>query len=560
MKGLALAAIALAVTAAPALAQGDTLVTTDSPQAPGTFPQNKQNEPGLALDPSNPTHVAAGANEEIDEPLCDGNSCPFVPGIGNSGIYFSLSSALGFDQPTYAGFSGRVGPPAYPGPIGTVPNYYEAGLQSDGDPTLAFGPRPDSSGHFSWSNGSRLYYSNLTANASTVKREFTFKGFEAIAVSRTDSPATAATGGAAGQAAWSKPVIVSQARQSQTTFSDKPTVWADSAATSSFFGRVYVCYTQFKSQQVNGPAPIAVSHSNDGGKTWSRPTTLTASVNNKNGSGRQGCDVNTDSKGRVYVFWEGTKSGVSQQLMARSDDGGASFEQPRAVASVVDVGEPDPVTGDFVFDGYAGARTDSFPIVDIANGAPSGAGATNRIAISWSDARHGTNHEEALVKYSTDRGNSFSAADSVAAAGDRPDFPSVALSPNGDRASVVYDAFTTPFQTTTASPRPMQGVIRSGPARPGSMWTTLHRGQAGDARGSSANALDSEFIGDYNSIAATNSFAIAVWNDVRAADDCPAIDAYRQALIDGSTATAPAPNACGNRFGNSDIYAAKAGP
>ena len=60
------------------------------------------------------------------------------------------------------------------GPIGTVPNYFEAGLVSDGDPTLAFGPRPGPNGKFSWSKGARLYYGNLTSNVNSKPAE-TFK-------------------------------------------------------------------------------------------------------------------------------------------------------------------------------------------------------------------------------------------------------------------------------------------------------------------------------------------------------------------------------------------------
>src|SRR6185437_10395618 len=93
------------------------------------------------------------------------------------------------------------------GPIGTLPWYYESGLASDGDPALAFGPVPDAKGHFFWSNGSRLYYANLAANFSTVRSESAFKGFEAIAVSRTDDVAGAAAGD---QSAWLPPVIVSR--------------------------------------------------------------------------------------------------------------------------------------------------------------------------------------------------------------------------------------------------------------------------------------------------------------------------------------------------------------
>ena len=76
----------------------------------------------------------------------------------------------------------------------TVPWYTEAGLVSDGDPVQAFGPRRGPDGTFSWANGARLYYLNLTANLHTQRDEQTFRGVEAIAVSRTDDVAAAASG------------------------------------------------------------------------------------------------------------------------------------------------------------------------------------------------------------------------------------------------------------------------------------------------------------------------------------------------------------------------------
>ena len=60
----AVAAAVLVLSATPAFAQGDTLVSVGSPPSP--FAQNKQNEPGVAIDAHDPVVVAAGANDEID--------------------------------------------------------------------------------------------------------------------------------------------------------------------------------------------------------------------------------------------------------------------------------------------------------------------------------------------------------------------------------------------------------------------------------------------------------------------------------------------------------------
>jgi hypothetical protein len=547
------AGVAVMAGVVPAVAAGDVLVTNGSPPTP--FSQNKQNEPAIAVDANHPLVLAAGSNDEIDLAPCVANSCPFTPGIGVSGIYFSFDGGASWTQPTYTGRSARTGT-TVTGPIGTLPNYAEAGLTSDGDPALAFGPAPKN-GAFSWGNGSRLYYANLTSNLF-AKRDETFKGFEGIAVSHTDNLAAAAAGS---NAAWSAPVIAS--RQSSTTFSDKEQIWADNAASSPFFGNVYVCNAAFRSQEKSAhavPAPLMLLKSTDGGSTWTS-LQISSAVNNGQLNPPDGCTIRTDSHGVVYVF--GLGSGSTKQigeLLSRSFDGGKTFEPFRFLFPVVKPGVFDAALGRVVMDGIAGARADlaAAPSVDIANGAPTGADATNELLLNWSDARAGVNFEKSMLSYSTDQGQNWSGGTPVSSSPDRPIYTAIAISPNGTDAYLTYDAFLTPYRADTTSVRQLQGVVKHADIGPGGApgaFGELNRGVVGDPRGSSQNGLTAEFLGDYVYATATRTYGAAVWNDTRNAADCPAIDTYRAGIEAGTNPTAPAPlTDCPATWGNSDIF------
>src|SRR4051794_7615120 len=347
------------VSVASGAPPSDNRVSVGSPPTP--FSQNKQNEPAVAIDAGHPNVVAAASNDEIDMESCaagDPTDCPFTAGVGVSGIYFSLDGGGSWTQPTYTGLSARsclgsAACSAAAGPIGTLPGYDDVGLVSDGDPALAFGPRRGTDGRFSWANGSRLYYANLTASVR-AGREAAIKGFEAVAVSRTDDVAAASAGT---ESAWKTPVLISN--QSSTTFSDKEQIWADNATSSPFFGNVYVCWASFRSNSQGNalPTPLTVARSSDGGDTWTTGQVGPA-TDNRNAVQPDGCTVRTDSRGNAYVFGIGARNGANVQMMYKSSDGGAHWAGPTTVAAVVPPGVLDPVSGRPVMDGVAGARVD----------------------------------------------------------------------------------------------------------------------------------------------------------------------------------------------------------
>jgi hypothetical protein len=565
--------------AVPASAATDTEVTVGSTDT--IFSQNKQNEPAVAINPIDPNIVAAGANDNIDMEACNAgtdNTCPFTPDVGGSGIQFSTNGGATWTQPTYTGTTARgclgaVGdsdPSCVPvtGPIGTLPRYDEVGLVSDGDPALAWGPRPGPGG-FSWSNGARLYFANLTSRHSAGTRE-SLKGAEGIAVSRTDDVAGAIAGN---NNAWSKPVLVS--KQSSATFADKEQIWADNAeSTSPFFGRVYVCWADFRGF---GAAPVIVARSSNGGDNWAQKQVSPASNVAPSRWGRSGCTIRTDSHGVVYVLWELFQSPFTflppqgKLQMVKSFDGGVSWTRPRTIQDIVDpCYHIDPVTFRCVEDGVAGARNDlaAGPSVDIANGAPTGAGATDDLLLTWVDGRRGLNNEDVMVSFSGDRGNTWSAAIAIQTAGDRGYYSAPALSPDGTDAWIVYNAFLNPFRETTTTTRDLIGVVKHADVTPHvgpGAFTQVHRSVegTGDPRGSSQNNLVAEFLGDYVYGDATNDYATFVWNDTRNATDCPAMDAYRMSLQNDDpedNLTAPAvQQACPATFGNTDIFGSSIG-
>src|SRR5207248_5498938 len=164
--------------------------------------------------------------------------------------------------------------------------------------------------------------------------------------------------------------------------------------------------------------------SRNGGDTWSSQQVTTATSNSAHGY-KTGRTIRTDGNGVVYLlvtqFATGTP-GIGAHVMLKSYDGGKSWTKPVNIFKMNDACfNLDPAFNECVEDGVAGARSDlaASPAVDIANGAPTGAGATNEIVDAWADGRFGLNHEKVLLSYSRNGGGTWSSPVVVSTLGDR---------------------------------------------------------------------------------------------------------------------------------------------
>jgi BNR repeat-like domain len=533
---IALAAVAFAASAFDVQANQPQVAGDPSSNATARFPTNKQNEPTIAVSPTNPSFLIAGANDEQRQPPCGqgavrgsvpANDCSFFPGVGTDGVYTSSDGGTNWTN------------------RGLLPGFSDNGgsLQSDGDPEIVYGPRPDASGSFAGArtghafvNGTRAYYASLAefAPGSQPGRQAP----ELITVSTSD----------ANGASWSNPVIAANGHG--FLFNDKDDVWADRNPSSPFFGRVYVAWTQFRgSVSTFFAEPIMVAFSDDGGKTWTRPNQLSAAHNNNTVGGRQGTAVRTGPDGTVYVFWEDSDLGGSKQVVAVSHDGGETFSHPITIAHFTNI--QDPIPG-------ANFRTDSFVSAAVAQ-----AGGTAYAA--W--AQRGTSGKgEIVVSKSTDGGATWSnpvvasrAADGYAF------FQGLDVAPSG-RVDLGYQALmaqaTGPTAYGTGNATIDSFYVES--TNGGATWTasTKVTSVSSDPAASAQNGLTRQFWGDYNTLASTNANAFFIYTDSRNGAGCTAVDAFQHGIDGSGPATSkPAPeNICPAQFGNTDAFVSKITP
>jgi hypothetical protein len=250
LVGFALAGLALATPASLSAVAGTEVSVSRLPAT--------QNEPSLAIDPSDDRILLAGSNSAKE---------------GTMRLYGSTDGGVTWATST-----------AYPPPSSLAKT-------CAADPWVGI----DSEG--------RQYLS-----------------FVRFTPCRTGAPRVQVVTRAGPGAQWTTPKVV--APLGTARFDDKPSLAVDTSGSSPNEGRVYVAWVRASRKVVFG---IRLSHSDDGGRTWSRPVNVS----------RQGREVTYPSiavsaRGYVYVAWDDATNYRIQ--ISRSTDGGAHFAPERTVA------------------------------------------------------------------------------------------------------------------------------------------------------------------------------------------------------------------------------------
>jgi hypothetical protein len=549
-RSLLIALLVALMVAAVASAASATDVQANDPQVQGdsgsnttaVFPTNKQNEPTIAVNPTDSNHLIAGSNDEQRQPPCGpgpvrgagapASDCSFFPGVGTSGIYLSSDGGSTWQNN---------------GLLDDQAGWIASDLVSDGDPVIVYGPKPNGSGGFSYANGARAYYASLASYKPGRSPYPPQKAPELLAVSYSDDNGTT----------WSAPVAA-VTKDNPNNFNDKEAIWADNLPGSPFFGRVYVSWTQFRSATFTGYGnePVVVTVSADGGNSFGAPNQLSPAGNNGTGNGRQGSAITSGPDGSAYVAWEQGSS----QVVAISRDGGRKWSRPLTIGPVADI--QDPIPG-------ANFRTDSF--LSIAADPRTG---SSTLYAAW--VNRTSTGGRVVVTSSSDKGQTWSALTTVSTSAEGyAFFQGLDIAPNG-RVDVGYQALIAANSGTFGTGNATIDSYYVGNA--GSGWSTPVKvsSASSDPAVSAQNNLQRQFYGDYNTLVSDNAHAWFIYTDTRNGVGCPAVDAYQQFLFSqglteandediaearrqGPEANPPVakpapPLSCPSQFGNSDAY------
>lgn len=418
-----------------------------------------QNEPAIAINPTNPNNIVGGANDyRFRHPGGGRND-------SSGGYYYSFDAGSQWGN----GFApGLVkGNPDAPGP-------YDAA----GDPALAF------------SDDGRLYYANIAFNRSSPENGV-------FVNTSTDGGVT-----------FGPPATVT-ATADPTLFNDKEWIAVDTAAASPWRGSVYVTWTQLRFSRGGTyiRSPILLARSTDGGQTFSLPVPLSTPRTAYNSWSMPVVGPNGDVH-VIFQNWPTLASANGRHMTVRSTDGGATFDRPRVIADVTD----------FPYDSATGRETLTGQTFRVNSGASLAVdGTTGALYAVWADNRNGTSsltNGDVLLSRSSDGGRTWSSPQKINTEVGAHDqfFPWVAVGGDGSVHVGFYDrqfvAGGDPADDTHldyAYVRSLDGGV------------TFSATQKVTTQASDPNTqFDGLFIGDYTAVAADEAGnAYLSWTDNR---------------------------------------------
>lgn len=537
-------AIMLGLLSGPALA-APAVTATDHDLNWGAreahFPQNKQAESPMAINPTNALNGITGAIDMVAEP-----DCMTDPSSGGSLCYpGQTTNSIGVYATTDGGATWNK----------EIVDFSGIGRLANADPTIAFGPKPNGSGGFSYAKGARAYlaamafpYGNVSPYAEPV-----------VVTAISDD----------GGLTWTAPAIASGSTSGKSQFNDKPTIWVDSIPASPSFGNVYVVWARFSGVGSAGstffcstcPVQILLARSTDGARTWGQSVPLSSAADSAPVGYQERPTIQTDREGRVIVAWEeyvGATKKTAAMVASVSADAGQHFGRPVVIGAAADLNQ------------LPGASFPNFNQLSLAADP-----ASDALYAAWTnytpiDNLHG--HGNVAVMTSLDHGQTWASAGTIDVPGRTAFHPALAVARPGSapaarttpgRVVVGFTALTdVPFGTA-----PVTGAVNYLPYVAasddgGATWSAplVPSGAALSDPAASAGFLNdfgSEFVGDYASLSAApdgTTFTFS-YSSTQEGTGCAAVDAYR-------TGTGPLPNiytSCSSTFGNVDIHVAAIG-
>jgi hypothetical protein len=315
---------------------------------------------------------------------------------------------------------------------------------------------------------------------------------------------------------WSTPVAV--VTSTYSVVRDQARLAVDQRSSGPYAGDAYLAWHYSPGNDVG----IFVSHSSDGGHSWSRGTLVSDPSNNY--SFHPALALASDGSVYIVSMWleNGCFCNPPHFLLDRSTDGGVTWGTDQLVtgAAATQVGALDSEGHDLVIRGSdtpeAGVEVNNFPVVAVAPDNP------NTVYVVWNDGRwdtdftvygHTGKHGDIAFSRSTNGGATWSAPlrvnDDPVGNGIDQFMPAIAVASDGTIGVSWYDRRVNPgsYLYDTFYRQSTDG---------GLTWSPNQR--VSDASSDPMVGPNAEGVGDlgeYRSMALAPDYAISAWLDSR---------------------------------------------